>query len=79
LCPEHTKKSAPSSGIAWVVQVPAEMLGVRSGLGYQILNVRDHLAYDQVVAVIAVIGVLGYLLDVAAPGLLSPRRGVQAG
>lgn len=61
-------------GIAWVVLVPAEMLGVRSGLGYQILNARDQLAYDQVVAVIAVIGVLGYLLDVAARALLSPVR-----
>lgn len=37
-------------GIAWVVLVPAEMLGVRSGLGYQILNARDQLAYGQVVA-----------------------------
>jgi NitT/TauT family transport system permease protein len=61
-------------GIAWVVLVPAEMLGVRSGLGYQILNARDQLAYDQVVAVIVVIGVLGYALDAAARVLLSPRR-----
>ncbi|WP_109492698.1 ABC transporter permease [Mycobacteroides chelonae] len=57
-------------GIAWVVLVPAEMLGVRSGLGYQILNARDQLAYDQVTAVILVIGVLGYVLDVAARRLL---------
>ncbi len=42
-------------GVAWIVLVPAEMLGVRSGLGYQILNARDQLAYDQVVAVIVVI------------------------
>lgn len=48
----------------------AEMLGVRSGLGYQILNARDQLAYDQVTAVILVIGVLGYVLDVAARRLL---------
>jgi NitT/TauT family transport system permease protein len=61
-------------GIAWVVLVPAEMLGVRSGLGYQILNARDQLAYDQVVAVILVIGVLGYLLDLAAQRLSPPRR-----
>jgi NitT/TauT family transport system permease protein len=61
-------------GIAWVVLVPAEMLGVRSGLGYQILNARDQLAYDQVVAVIVVIGVLGYALDTAARVLLAPRR-----
>lgn len=61
-------------GIAWVVLVPAEMLGVRSGLGYQILNARDQLAYDQVMAVILVIGLLGYLLDAAAQRLLTTRR-----
>lgn len=61
-------------GIAWVVLVPAEMLGVRSGLGYQILNARDQLAYDEVMAVILVIGVLGYILDSAARTLLGPRR-----
>ncbi|BDB41484.1 MULTISPECIES: ABC transporter permease [Mycobacterium] len=61
-------------GIAWVVLVPAEMLGVRSGLGYQILNARDQLAYGQVVAVIVVIGVIGYVLDLAARRLLSGSR-----
>lgn len=60
-------------GIAWVVLVPAEMLGVRSGLGYQILNARDQLAYDQVVAVILVIGALGYALDLLARRVLEPR------
>lgn len=61
-------------GIAWVVLVPAEMLGVRSGLGYQVLNARDQLAYDQVVAVILVIGVLGFALDLVARRLLRSRR-----
>lgn len=67
-------------GIAWVVLVPAEMLGVRSGLGYQILNARDQLAYDQVTAVILVIGVLGYALDLLARRILAPRfRASRAG
>lgn len=67
-------------GIAWVVLVPAEMLGVRSGLGYQILNGRDQLAYDEVMAVILVIGVLGYALDSVARVLLRPpRRGPDRG
>ncbi|OBH04593.1 ABC transporter permease [Mycobacterium sp. E2699] len=61
-------------GIAWVVLVPAEMLGVRSGLGYQILNARDQLAYDQVVAVIVVIGILGFAMDFTARRVLAPRR-----
>lgn len=61
-------------GIAWVVLVPAEMLGVRSGLGYQVLNARDQLAYDQVAAVIVVIGVLGFVLDLVARWLLKPGK-----
>ncbi len=61
-------------GIAWVIIVPAEMLGVSSGLGYQILNARDRLAYGEMLAVILVIGVLGIVLDVAAQRLLRTRR-----
>jgi NitT/TauT family transport system permease protein len=60
-------------GIAWVVLVPAEMLGVTSGLGYEILNSRDQLAYDKVMAVIFVIGLLGFVLDAAARRLLGSR------
>lgn len=67
-------------GTAWIVLVPAEMLGVRSGLGYQILNARDQLAYDQVVAIILVIGVLGSAVDFVASRLpgrsLNRRRSV---
>lgn len=61
-------------GTAWIVLVPAEMLGVRSGLGYQILNARDQLAYDQVMAVILVIGVLGFALDALSRLLLKGRN-----
>ena len=61
-------------GIGWVVLVPAEMLGVTSGLGYEILNSRDQLAYDGVMAVILVIGLLGYLLDALARRLLRGDR-----
>lgn len=61
-------------GIAWVVLVPAEMLGVTSGLGYEILNARDRLAYDEMLAVILVIGLLGAAIDLLARVVLSPRR-----
>lgn len=50
-------------GIAWVVLVPAEYLGVSSGLGYAINDARDVLAYDLLAALVLVIGVIGYLLD----------------
>lgn len=46
--------------------MPAEMLGVASGIGYFILDTRDRLAYDELMATIAVIGILGYSLDAAA-------------
>ncbi|MBU2600929.1 MAG: ABC transporter permease [Actinobacteria bacterium] len=52
-------------GVSWVVIVPAEMLGVDSGLGYQILDARDRFAYDELVATILAIGLLGYLTDLA--------------
>ena len=50
-------------GVAWVVLVPAEYLGVTSGLGYAINDARDTLSYDTLGAIVIVIGVIGYLLD----------------
>jgi NitT/TauT family transport system permease protein len=50
-------------GIAWIVLVPAEMLGVRAGLGYYILDARDRLSYSELMAVILIIGAIGYGLD----------------
>jgi len=51
-------------GVIWIVLVPAEMLGVSAGLGYYILDTRDRLAYSELMAVILIIGAIGYLLDV---------------
>ncbi|MEI9948426.1 MAG: ABC transporter permease [Pseudomonadota bacterium] len=53
-------------GISWIVLVPAEMLGVNAGLGYYILDSRDRLAYSELMAVILVVGALGFLLDAGA-------------
>jgi NitT/TauT family transport system permease protein len=50
-------------GVAWIVIVPAEMLGVDSGLGYEILNARDQLDYALLAAIMLVIGLIGYALD----------------
>jgi NitT/TauT family transport system permease protein len=50
-------------GLIWVVLVPAEMLGVSSGLGYLILDCRDRLAYGELTAVLLVIGAIGSVLD----------------
>ena len=52
-------------GISWVVVVAAEMLGVESGLGYLVLDARNQLRYDRVVAAMIVIGLIGLAIDVA--------------
>ena len=67
-----------SIGVAWVILVPAEMLGVDSGLGYFILSTRDRLAYSELAAAILIVGLLGFGLDGVARFALSgggrPRR-----
>ena len=50
-------------GIGWVVVVAAEMLGVESGLGYLVLDARNQLRYDRVVAAMIVIGTIGLAID----------------
>ena len=50
-------------GVAWIVLVPAEYLGVTSGLGYAINDARDTLEYDTLAAMVVVIGIIGFFLD----------------
>ena len=50
-------------GVAWIVLVPAEMLGVDSGLGYQILNARDQIDYSLLAGVMLLIGAIGFAMD----------------
>jgi NitT/TauT family transport system permease protein len=50
-------------GVAWIVLVPAEMLGVDSGLGFAVLNARDQLDYAALGGQVLLIGVIGYVLD----------------
>ena len=50
-------------GVGWIVLVPAEFLGVTSGLGYSIADARETLSYDHLTAMVLTIGVMGYILD----------------
>ena len=50
-------------GVAWIVLVPAEYLGVTSGLGYSINDARDTLEYDFLGAVVVLIGIIGFSID----------------
>ncbi len=52
-------------GVAWIVLVPAEYLGVTSGLGYAINDARDTLEYDRLAATVLIIGAIGFTLDFA--------------
>lgn len=57
-------------GVAWIVLVPAEYLGVTSGLGYAINDARDTLEYDSLTAIVVVIGTIGFLLDWVCSSLI---------
>jgi NitT/TauT family transport system permease protein len=51
-------------GVAWLVVVAAEMIAVNSGLGYLIIDARNAgKRYDLVVAGMAIIGLIGLVLD----------------
>lgn len=50
-------------GSAWVFLVAGEMVGAQSGLGYLIIDARNSLRSDLVLAGIIFIGVSGLLLD----------------
>ena len=51
-------------GIAWLVVVAAEMIALRSGLGYMIIDSRNAgNRYDLVIAGMIIIGLIGLALD----------------
>lgn len=51
-------------GVAWLVVVAAEMIALRSGLGYLIMDSRNAgNRYDLVIAAMIIIGMIGLLLD----------------
>jgi NitT/TauT family transport system permease protein len=51
-------------GVAWLVVVAAEMIALRSGLGYMIIDSRNAgNRYDLVIAGMIIIGIIGLALD----------------
>jgi NitT/TauT family transport system permease protein len=61
-------------GVAWLVVVAAEMIALRSGLGYLIMDSRNAgNRYDLVVASMIIIGLIGLLLD----GLMRMLEGLK--
>jgi ABC-type nitrate/sulfonate/bicarbonate transport system permease component len=52
-----------AAGAGWLTVVTAEMMAVKSGLGYMILYAQMIFRPDQIVAGIIVIGTIGLLFD----------------
>jgi len=59
-------------GVAWIVLVPAEFLGISSGLGYLINDARDTMAYDRLMAIVIAIGIIGSILDTLIEQIQKP-------
>ncbi|MCR5779991.1 MAG: ABC transporter permease [Bacteroidaceae bacterium] len=50
-------------GSAWIFLVSGEMVGTQSGLGYMIIDARNNLRPDILLATMIVIGGIGFVLD----------------
>lgn len=61
--PQITSGLHIAIGSAWIFLVAGEMLGVRSGLGYLIIDSRNNLRTDLVIVGILLIGVSGLVID----------------
>lgn len=62
-------------GVAWLVVVAAEMIALRSGLGYLIIDSRNAgNRYDLVIAAMIIIGLIGLMLD----GVMRLLEGLKA-
>ncbi len=58
-----------SLGVAWMAMVAGELVGGDAGLGWRIMWYQEFFAMDKVMAIILVIGVLGFVADAALRGL----------
>jgi NitT/TauT family transport system permease protein len=69
-------------GTAFIVVIVAEMIAVNSGLGYRILEAREYLWSDKVIAGMISIGMLGLCIDLGISRLnqhlLRWHRGLEA-
>ncbi len=58
-------------GSAWMLTVTAEMVAVKSGLGYVLWDSYYFLRYDLVLAAMISIGLLGYLSDLGLKAIMA--------
>lgn len=55
-------------GTAWIFLVSGEMVGAQSGLGFLIIDTKNCLRSDSLLATMITIGVIGFGLDIAVKG-----------
>jgi NitT/TauT family transport system permease protein len=61
-------------GSAWMLTVTAEMVAVKSGLGYVLWDSYYFLRYDLVIAAMVSIGLLGYATDLCVKQLMNATQ-----
>lgn len=67
-------------GTSWIFLVSGEMVGAQSGLGFLIMDSKNCIRMDSLLATILVIGMIGFTLDAAMRAMehgLSERFGVS--
>ncbi len=72
ILPEVVTAMRISLGVAWLVVVAAEMIAVKSGLGYLIIDSRNALRMDYVIVAMITIGVIGLTIDKVISQLQKP-------
>ena len=58
-------KQIPNIGDSELFKIVGEMLGAQTGLGYMIIDSRNQLRIDILLAVIITIGIIGMLINLA--------------
>lgn len=68
-------------GTAFIVVIVAEMIAVNNGLGYRILEAREYMWSDKIIAGMLTIGILGLVIDLGMDRLnnhlLKWHRGLE--
>lgn len=50
-------------GTSWIFLVSGEMVGAQSGLGFLVMDTKNCMRFDSLIATIITIGTIGFLLD----------------
>ena len=50
-------------GLAWVLVIVAELLSVKSGIGYTLIDAYSFNRYDVVIAAMIMLGIMGFISD----------------